>query len=389
MSRKPGTGSRRKRKPNAPRGGRLRARTSRCCRASRPVSPHWRGRSNCSARLPPSASTGTTRARSSKRSARKPTRSKQLLTAIGSTNSRRKPASSCSPWLLSGVTPGQSARRGCALPTPRPNLAQTISNAPWTRRVARSMALRLKRWTRCGMRRREGKTPRRPGHVSQRAGGKARRTTGSANAKPGPIRRGHPYLTRWLTALPTNLGRWLWVPAFAGTTRLRVRHGVEPAHHDIALGLVDAHGHVEVAVMQLLVEHLGVAMQPADAGAVGRIDRKIERHARLREPVLDRTQQFVDPLPGHRGDQEARPFRRTAGRNVAQVLALLGVETIDLVPDFDDARPRPRIGIDAELTQHRLDVALLRFRVLMRDVADVQDNVGLHHRFHSHEAIGP
>ena len=75
-----------------------------------------------------------------------------------------------------------------------------------------------------------------------------------------------------------------------------VRHGVEPGDHDIALGLVDAHGHVEAAVVELLVEHFGIAMQPADAGAVGSIDREIERRARRRQPILDRGQQLIDAL---------------------------------------------------------------------------------------------
>ena len=54
-----------------------------------------------------------------------------------------------------------------------------------------------------------------------------------------------------------------------------------------------------------------------------------------------------------------------------------GVEAIDLVPDFENALPG--IRIDAELAQHGVDVALLRLGVFMRDVADVEDDVGLQH----------
>ena len=79
-----------------------------------------------------------------------------------------------------------------------------------------------------------------------------------------------------------------------------VRHGIEPRHHDVALGLVDAHRHVEAAVVKLFVEHFGIAMQPADAGAVGSIDGEIERRTRRRQPILDRGQQCVDPLAGLR-----------------------------------------------------------------------------------------
>ena len=51
-------------------------------------------------------------------------------------------------------------------------------------------------------------------------------------------------------------------------------------------------------------------------------------------------------------------------------------EQIDLVPDFEDVA----VGgerIDAEVAEHFLDVVGLRLRLLMRDVADVQDQVGL------------
>ena len=39
------------------------------------------------------------------------------------------------------------------------------------------------------------------------------------------------------------------------------------------------------------------------------------------------------------------------------------------------------LGIDAELAQHRVDVALLGLGILMRDVADMQDDVRLQHLF--------
>ena len=156
-----------------------------------------------------------------------------------------------------------------------------------------------------------------------------------------------------------------------------VRHGIEAVDDDVALGFVDAHGHVEAAVVKLLVEHFRIAMQPADAGAVGGVDRKVQRRARCRQPLLDRGEQRVDPLAGFGGDQETRPLRRAAGGDILQVLAPFGVEAIDLVPDFENALSG--IGIDAELAQHGIDVALLRIGIFMRDVADVENDVGLQH----------
>ncbi len=118
-------------------------------------------------------------------------------------------------------------------------------------------------------------------------------------------------------------------------------------------------------------------MQPADAGAVGGVDREVQCHAGCRQPVLDRGEERADPLPGFGGDQETRAFRRAAGGDILQVFALLRIEAIDLVPDFENALPR--IRIDSELAQHAIDVALLRIGVFMRDVADVENDVGFQH----------
>ena len=56
-----------------------------------------------------------------------------------------------------------------------------------------------------------------------------------------------------------------------------MRHGIEAMDDDVALGFIDAHGHCEAAVVKLLVEDFRIAMQPADAGAVGGVDRQVQR----------------------------------------------------------------------------------------------------------------
>src|SRR5262249_1961960 len=113
------------------------------------------------------------------------------------------------------------------------------------------------------------------------------------------------------------------------------------------------------------VQHLGIAMQPGDAGAVGGVDREIERRARGSQSVLDRGEQFVDPLPGYSGSQEARVLVRPPGGDVAQILALFGGEAVDLVPDFDDALATIGAWIDAELAQYSFNITLLRFGVFV------------------------
>src|SRR5215510_10135650 len=57
---------------------------------------------------------------------------------------------------------------------------------------------------------------------------------------------------------------------------------------------------------------------------------------------------------------------------MAEALAGLCIEAVDLVPDLDNLLTR----LDAELTHDRLDVLRLRFAVLVRDVAYMQDHIG-------------
>ena len=88
-------------------------------------------------------------------------------------------------------------------------------------------------------------------------------------------------------------------------------------------------------------------------------------------------QQRLDPLPRQRRDQHGRADRRARSPRSAS-RARGRVEPVDLVPDLQDRRVGRR-RVDAEIGQHRLDVAPLRLGLGMADVAHVQDEVGLHH----------
>src|SRR5215468_10609575 len=83
--------------------------------------------------------------------------------------------------------------------------------------------------------------------------------------------------------------KWAWVPAFAGTTTwpLSRAHSLlgaadgfldllrEFPPQQIDLGRIDAHRHDQLAVVAVgLGQHLGVAVQPACARAIGRIERE-------------------------------------------------------------------------------------------------------------------
>src|SRR6185437_3905227 len=160
-------------------------------------------------------------------------------------NSSRRPATCCSPWSTS---PGMSVPtriRRCAAPMPNSSAASDISSEGCRRRDARCRTRRSPKWTRCGMKQ-------------------------SAE-----------------NSFDTVAGR-----------SQGVRHRVEAVDDDVTLGLVDPDGHVEATVVKLLVEYFRVAMQPTDAGAIGRVNRQNQRHARGRKAIFDRTKQCLDALPG-------------------------------------------------------------------------------------------
>ena len=126
-----------------------------------------------------------------------------------------------------------------------------------------------------------------------------------------------------------------------------MKHRIEAVDHEIALGLVDADGHFVTPILEVLVEHFRVSMQPADAGAVGGIDRQMQRRSRGSETIFDRRQQAVDPLPGLGRNQNARTLRRATGSDIPHIFALFRRKPVDLVPDFEDAPRMPAVLLEA------------------------------------------
>ena len=53
-------------------------------------------------------------------------------------------------------------------------------------------------------------------------------------------------------------------------------------------GGANRHGEVTAVFVHGFADHLGMAMQPAYAGAVGRVELKFDQNAADREPLLDR-----------------------------------------------------------------------------------------------------
>ena len=99
------------------------------------------------------------------------------------------------------------------------------------------------------------------------------------------------------------------------------------------------------------------------------------------EPRFDGAVERIDPLPGHRRNQHRPLVRRPAFGEICQPRLLVGIEPVDLVPHFDQRLlvGGPVVRIDAELAQDFFDVVQLRLGIFVRNVAHVQDDVGLDH----------
>jgi hypothetical protein len=67
---------------------------------------------------------------------------------------------------------------------------------------------------------------------------------------------------------------------------------------------------------KFLVEHFGIAMQPADAGAVGRVDRQIQRGAcgASRSSIADSSASIPSPVAA-----DTRKHGRSGGRRAAML----------------------------------------------------------------------
>ena len=138
----------------------------------------------------------------------------------------------------------------------------------------------------------------------------------------------------------------LWDEAKARRKALRGSHVTSPAPkfrpHLRRLVGIGAHGDGQLAVVaHVLRQHFGVAVEPAQARAVGRIERQLKRLPAFRQAALrsgGRARSMPSPLSA-----DTSTGRRSAGwrsARLASARARIGVEPVDLVPDLDQARDR-------------------------------------------------
>src|SRR4051812_25988341 len=105
---------------------------------------------------------------------------------------------------------------------------------------------------------------------------------------------------------------------------------------ELNLGRVDPHLHVDASVfLHVLGQDLGVAVEPAYAGAISAVEGEIEDAAAQGDARLDFLGELIEPLSGQGRDQDRPPLLPLG--QVARARAVVLVELVDLVPDLDDA----------------------------------------------------
>ena len=123
---------------------------------------------------------------------------------------------------------------------------------------------------------------------------------------------------------------------------------------------IDPHGHTDTTgpVIGRLVQNFGMTMKRTHARPVRGVEHELDQNAPGRELRLDRRVERIDPLPGDRRHQHRPALLRTTLGEITQPLLGLGVEPVDLVPDFDERRLAGRLAvrIDSELAQNVFDV---------------------------------
>ena len=126
----------------------------------------------------------------------------------------------------------------------------------------------------------------------------------------------------------------------------------KPRAHRLGLGRIDPHRHPDPAGLFVgrFVKNFGVTVKPADAGPVNGIEHKLDQNAAGRELRFDSRIERIGPLPGYRRHPHRPSLRRTTLREISQPILGVGIEPVDLVPDFDQRRLAGLAArIDAEL----------------------------------------
>src|SRR3954469_22598575 len=116
--------------------------------------------------------------------------------------------------------------------------------------------------------------------------------------------------------MPACAGMTAAWPAIAcldavGLRQIRLDDGLELCAYACDLRWIDTHRHAQTPARgHGFVEHLRVAVEPACARPIARVECEFHHDARLGQSLLDQVEQAIGPLPGRGRDQNGTTPRR-------------------------------------------------------------------------------
>ena len=347
-----GSASRPRRRRRRPRAAKRAQRRRARRRAGRPARPHPRAEAAGQGRP------GRLRLERSARRARQDPRGSRRDRSRAR-DAGDKPTSAAARSRRSAVRRGQprppsatpTRKLCCARPTRNSSAALPRIERALAARGKRRRTRRSPRWTRSGTRRRRRRSP------SLVARGSESARTRNARAL-GRCATSVPALARTAAAGAVNFARTALALSASARTVMAMRP-VSRRSPCASLRCGDA----------------------ASSRRRRRPDRARDRARRGRRRAAPRSAaaRRIDPLPGQRRHQH-RPLRPpAAARRDFRAARAPAASSRSILFHTSISAPASFAGIDAELAQHLLDVMRLRLGVLVRDVAHVQDHVGLDH----------
>src|SRR5471030_3061787 len=99
-----------------------------------------------------------------------------------------------------------------------------------------------------------------------------------------------------------------------------------------------------------------MAVEPAQARAVGGIDGQFDGLPAFAQADFDRRDQAIEPFPAQRRYDYWCTIRRLALGQIENTGASIGVEPVDLVPDLNQATVT---RLDSEFAQNFFDIVRL------------------------------
>src|SRR5579875_1534221 len=141
------------------------------------------------------------------------------------------------------------------------------------------------------------------------------------------------------------------------------------------IGGLEPHAHMGMTVVVLALQDLAAPVEPSERRAVRERDGDLNDIPTLGKPLIESGLQSLDPLPGYRRRRDEGMI--ASGGRFAKGNPLVFRKKIDLVEELD----QPRIDelSQSELLEDAIDVVPLGFRIGMRDISNMDDDIRFQH----------